>query len=128
MIGRDFTFIECVANGFQHARVGQTVHLGKPWKVMGDGGGAALDLHKWDLIFGCHQDVFLVVEHSRQVHAPNYINTICDRPNKREKTEIIARVTVAVCHSQTSFICVEPILTKYNKYILEPSVGYNYYK
>jgi len=51
-----------------------TVYLGKPKEVLGDGGGAALDLHQWDLIFGCHQDVFLVVEHSRQVHAPKTTN------------------------------------------------------
>lgn len=50
-----------------------TYHLGKPRKVVGDGGGAALDLHQWDLIFSCNQDVFLVVEHSSQVHAPNEI-------------------------------------------------------
>lgn len=52
-----------------------TVYLGKPEKVLGDGGGAALDLHQWDLIFSGHQDVFLVVEHSSQVHAPNETNT-----------------------------------------------------
>lgn len=51
-----------------------TVHLGKPKEVLGDGGGAALDLHQWDLIFGCDQDVILVVEHSRQVHPPDRIN------------------------------------------------------
>lgn len=47
-----------------------TVHLGKPMKVLGDGGGAAVDLHQRDLIFSRHQDVLLVVEHSSQVHAP----------------------------------------------------------
>lgn len=51
-----------------------TVHLGKPKEVMSDGGRAAMDLHQWDLIFSCHQDVFFVVEHSCQVHAPNEIN------------------------------------------------------
>lgn len=51
-----------------------TAHLGKPRKVVGDGGGAALDLHEWDLIFSCNQDVFLVVEHSSQVRAPNNVN------------------------------------------------------
>lgn len=48
--------------------------LGKPKEVVDDGGGAALDLHQWDLIFSRHQDVFLVVEHSSQVHAPNEIS------------------------------------------------------
>lgn len=48
-----------------------TVHLGKPKEVVGDGGGAALDLHKWDLIFSCQQDVVLVVEDGCQVNAPN---------------------------------------------------------
>lgn len=57
-----------------NTRVLLTAHLGKPRKVVGDGGGAALDLHQWDLIFSCHQDVFLVVEHSSQVHTPNEIN------------------------------------------------------
>lgn len=38
---------------------------------MDDRGGAALDLHQRDLIFSCHQDVLLVVEHSGQVHTPN---------------------------------------------------------
>lgn len=45
-------------------------HLGKPKKVLGDGRGAAMDLHKWDLSFSCHQDVLLVMEDSRQVHTP----------------------------------------------------------
>lgn len=54
------------------------VYLGKPKKVVGDGGGAALDLHQWDLIFSRHQDVFLVVEHSSQVHAPETINAKTD--------------------------------------------------
>lgn len=49
-------------------------HLGKPKKVLGDGGGAALDLYQWDLIFSSHQDVFLVVEHSSQVHTPNNVH------------------------------------------------------
>lgn len=48
-----------------------TGHLGKPEEVVGDGGGAALDLHEWNLIFSCQQDVVLVVEHGCQVHAPN---------------------------------------------------------
>lgn len=48
-----------------------TAHLGKPRKVVDDRGGAALDLHQRDLIFRCHQDVLLVVEHSGQVHTPN---------------------------------------------------------
>lgn len=51
-----------------------TVHLGKPKEVVSDGGGAALDLHQWELIFSCQQDVFLVVEHCCQVHAPNEID------------------------------------------------------
>lgn len=49
-------------------------HLRKPKEVLGDGGGAALDLHQRDLFFRRHQDVFLVVEHSCQVHAPNETN------------------------------------------------------
>lgn len=50
------------------------VHLGKPKEVLGDGGGAALDLHQWELIFSCQQDVFLVVAHCCQVYAPNEID------------------------------------------------------
>lgn len=38
-------------------------------KVLGDGGGAGDDLHQRDLIFSCHQDALLVVEHSGQVNA-----------------------------------------------------------
>lgn len=52
-------------------RCSSVVHLSKPQEVLGDGGGAALDLHQWDLIFCRHQDVVLVVENSCQVHAPN---------------------------------------------------------
>lgn len=39
-------------------------------EVLGDGGGAGVDLHQRDLIFSCHQDALLVEEHSSQVHAP----------------------------------------------------------
>lgn len=46
-----------------------TANLGKPKEVLGDGGGAALDFHQWELIFCCHQDVVFVVEHGSQVHA-----------------------------------------------------------
>lgn len=48
-----------------------TAHLGKPREVVDNRGGAALDLHQRDLIFSCHQDVLLVVEHCGQVHTPN---------------------------------------------------------
>lgn len=63
----------------------QTVHLGKPEEVMDDGGGAALDLHQWDLIFSCHQDVFLVVKHSCQVHAPKQVNIRRDQRERRTR-------------------------------------------
>ncbi len=66
---------------------------------MGDGGGAALDLHQWDLIFSCHQDVFLVVEHSSQVHAPNEINEMdqIKRNYRRKSTTEQNRM----CHSSS---------------------------
>lgn len=38
---------------------------------MGDGGGAALDLHQRNLVFSCHQDAVFVVEDSGQVHSPD---------------------------------------------------------
>lgn len=53
------------------ACVGTTVHLSKPKKIMGDGGGAALDLHQRNLVFSCHQDAVFVVEDSGQVHSPD---------------------------------------------------------
>lgn len=58
-------------------------YLGKPKKVLGDGGGAALDLHQRDLIFTRHQNVFLVVEYSRQVHTPDENNI---KQHKTHKT------------------------------------------
>lgn len=45
-----------------------TAHLREPKKIMGDGGGAALDLNQRDLVFSCHQDVVFLVEHGGQVH------------------------------------------------------------
>lgn len=46
-------------------------NLGKPKEVLSDGGGAALDLHQWELVICCDQDVFHFVEHSCQVYTPN---------------------------------------------------------
>lgn len=51
--------------------VGASAHLSEPKKIMGDGGGAALDLYKRDLVFTCHQDVVFLVEHGGQVHTPD---------------------------------------------------------
>lgn len=50
--------------------VGASAHLSEPKKIMGDGGGAALDLYQRDLVFTCHQDVVVLVEHGGQVHTP----------------------------------------------------------
>lgn len=52
-------------------------------EVLGDGGGAGVDLHQRDLIFSCHQDALLVEEHSSQVHAPE----IPMRQNKQGEKE-----------------------------------------
>lgn len=71
-----------------------TVHLGKPRKVVGDRGGAAVDLHQRDLIFSGHQDVLLVVEHSGQVHAPNEINMRQTITERKLKNECISYSTV----------------------------------
>lgn len=48
-----------------------SAHLSEPKKVMGDGGGAALNLYQRDLVFSCHQNVVFVVEHSGHVHTPD---------------------------------------------------------
>lgn len=53
------------------ACIGMTAHLSEPKKIMGDGGGAALDLYQRDLVFSCHQDVVFVVEDSGQIHSPD---------------------------------------------------------
>lgn len=34
--------------------VGASAHLSEPKKIIGDGGGAALDLYQRDLVFTCH--------------------------------------------------------------------------
>ena len=69
-------------------------HLGKPKKVLGDGGGAALNLHQWDLIFSGHQDVLLVIEHSSQVHAPNYIHM---RESKQRENRNQIKFVFTIC-------------------------------
>lgn len=53
------------------ACVGTTAHLSQPKKIMGDGGGAALDLYQRNLVFRGNQDVVFVVEDSGQVHSPD---------------------------------------------------------
>lgn len=53
------------------ACIAMTAHLSEPKKIMGDGGGAALDLYQRDLVFSCHQDVVFVVEDSGQIHSPD---------------------------------------------------------
>jgi len=75
----------CMLQLKQMLRAACVPHLGKPKEVMSDGGRAALDLHKWDLIFSCDQDVLLVVEYSCQVYTPDEINERYRKPSHQRR-------------------------------------------
>lgn len=102
----------CILNGFTNhqecicIQESTDVHLGKPKEVMGDGGGAALDFHQWELIFSCQQDVFLVVEHRCQVHSPNGIQETQNKDKDQVKS---STVTLTLLQSHYFQLCWDNI-------------------